>query len=645
MNPPHKEGIGDLMQHPKYRPDIDGLRAIAVVSVVGFHAFPKLIPGGFAGVDIFFVISGFLISTIIFGSLADKGFSYIDFYTRRIRRIFPALIVVLAASGIVGWFALMSDDYARLGKHIAAGGGFVANIALWMESNYFDGDANTKPLLHLWSLGIEEQFYIIWPVMAGIAWRYRFSFLTLAAATIALTFSVCLWDTFNDPTAGYYSPLSRFWELAVGGVLAYLQLHKPQWLSGKKNWQAAFGFGFIAAGFACIDKYSAFPGWFAWLPVLGSFLIISAGPNAWLNQKILARSGMVWIGLISYPLYLWHWPLLSFAHIVEGADKLPRLLRIVCVAASFVLAWITYRFIERPLKQTDKPRRQALILAGAMAILVATGIAVYAAQGFEHRAINNDPRNVFIKKYRDMHKQGLFAYYREECDFYDYRTDGAKPGISQDCLQKGSRKTYLLWGDSHAQALSSGIRNMLPPDTKLAQITASGCRPALRVIPKNGANIEACTKANAFAIEQIKSLRPDIVIATQAASHEETDWDEIADMVEANGGKLVVVGPTPRWRPSLPDIIVQHHWGQPLEYTDIGIDKPLFETDRLMKEKYPAGSEVNYVSALDKLCKANGCLARIDTDEELDLFAVDDGHMTPAASDHVARHILKAHLK
>jgi hypothetical protein len=155
------------LTHPKYRADIDGLRAVAVLAVVGFHAFPNLVKGGLVGVDIFFVISGFLISTIIFDSLERNSFSFLEFYSRRIRRIFPALLLVLIASFSFGWFTLLADEYKQLGKHIAAGAGFVSNFVFWNESGYFDNTADTKPLLHLWSLGIEEQFYIVWPCCCG----------------------------------------------------------------------------------------------------------------------------------------------------------------------------------------------------------------------------------------------------------------------------------------------------------------------------------------------------------------------------------------------------------------------------------------------------------------------------------------------
>lgn len=213
--------------HPKYRPDIDGLRAVAVLSVVGFHAFPLFVKGGFIGVDIFFVISGYLISIIIVGSLERNSFSFIEFYSRRIKRIFPALLLVLIACFAFGWDALLADEYKQLGKHIAGGAGFISNFLFWGDSGYFDNAAETKPLLHLWSLGIEEQFYIIWPLLLWLAWKKRFNLLTITIAVVVISFALNIGEVKgDDAVAAFYSPQTRFWELLVGSVLAYMTMHR-----------------------------------------------------------------------------------------------------------------------------------------------------------------------------------------------------------------------------------------------------------------------------------------------------------------------------------------------------------------------------------------------------------------------------------
>ena len=208
--------------HPKYRPDIDGLRAIAVLAVIGFHVFGVM--GGFTGVDIFFVISGFLISTIIFENLEHNSFSFNQFYQRRIRRIFPSLLLVLVACIFFGWVVHFADEYELLGKHISAGTGFISNLVLWSESGYFDVAAEKKPLLHLWSLGIEEQFYIFWPIFAWLMWKFRAHFLWLAIVLACISFGLNIWQVRVDTVAAFYSPLTRFWELLEGACLAYVML-------------------------------------------------------------------------------------------------------------------------------------------------------------------------------------------------------------------------------------------------------------------------------------------------------------------------------------------------------------------------------------------------------------------------------------
>lgn len=240
------------LTHPKYRSDIDGLRAIAVLLVVGFHAFPHWVKGGFIGVDIFFVISGFLISSIILGNLESNTFSFTEFYSRRIRRIFPALLVVLTTCFTIGWFVLFADEYKLFGKHMAAGAGFVSNLVFWDESGYFDKAAETKPLLHLWSLGIEEQFYIAWPVLLWVAWRLHFNLLAMTLAVAAVSFFLNTKGIRTDAVATFYSPQTRIWELLTGSILAWFSLNR-------KN-ERPLRFGLVGGGGGVQDSVVSWRG-------------------------------------------------------------------------------------------------------------------------------------------------------------------------------------------------------------------------------------------------------------------------------------------------------------------------------------------------------------------------------------------------
>jgi peptidoglycan/LPS O-acetylase OafA/YrhL len=394
--------------HPKYRPDIDGLRAVAVLAVIVFHAFPNWVKGGFIGVDIFFVISGFLISTILFENLDRGSFGFYEFYARRIKRIFPALILVLSACFIFGWFILNADEFRQLGKHIAGGSGFISNIIFWREAGYFDNAGETKPLLHLWSLGIEEQFYIFWPILLCFCWKRSFNLLIITIIVASASFILNLNGVKHDIVATFYSPQSRFWELLSGSILAWLALYKQRlFLNYKKEIQIWFtknfhigrpeadefffdstlsiiGAIFLLTGFWLINKDAHFPGALATVPVLGALFMIAAGPKAYVNRTILSNKIVTWFGLISFPLYLWHWPLLSFARIVE--DKSPSLsMRIYIIILSIILAWFTYRFVERPIRLS----RHSWIKVGALIFLMLivgyVGYNTYSRDGLEFR--------------------------------------------------------------------------------------------------------------------------------------------------------------------------------------------------------------------------------------------------------------------
>ncbi len=432
------------LTHPKYRADIDGLRAIAILSVVGFHMFPLWFPGGFIGVDIFFVISGFLISTIIFGSLERNNFSFLDFYIRRIKRIFPALLLILFACLLIGWFILTPAEYKQLGKHIAGGAGFISNFILWGESGYFDTESAKKPLLHLWSLGIEEQFYFFWPLLLAFVWKRKWRFVSVTAAIAVISFAFNIYIIDKDYKAAFYLPTSRFWELMIGSILAYIVLHKPHLNVRYKNVQSILGVALIVLGMTLLNKERAFPGWWALLPVLGSFLLISAGQNAWFNWNILSNRLLVWVGLISYPLYLWHWVLISFARIVQGQTPPPDA-RIAIIFVSFALSWITYQMIERPVRLGGHGSLKAITLLVLMVLTGLTGYTLYRFDGFDFRDSERDV--------------GSLAKQYQKWDYIFNQTCIDKYGRDQltFCIASNANPEIILFGDSHANQLYPGL--------------------------------------------------------------------------------------------------------------------------------------------------------------------------------------------
>lgn len=495
-----------------YRPDIDGLRAVAVLSVIGFHAFPTAVRGGFAGVDVFFVISGFLISNQILHRLERREFTFSDFYARRIRRIFPALIVLLAACYALGWFALFANEYARLGKHIAAGASFLSNFVLWQESGYFDTNSRLKPLLHLWSLGVEEQFYLIWPLTLFLTFRLRLKVLTVVLTVLLASFAFNIYYIYigRDASGAFYLPLTRFWELMAGAVLAcafsapqespagprHKQRHEPIYKQSHKEWASVTGLLLLIAAFWLLRERMAYPGTWALLPTLGAFLALSAGPDAWVNRHILANRALVLIGLISYPLYLWHWSLLSFGDIVQSGSLSTRA-RFVIILASFVLATLTYLLVERPIRFGRKTPAVAFIAAGFLIVAGIAGWVTFNAGGVPSRAANlaSNFANDMIVPISTYSSDG-------SCTLVDLGQIR-----NELCLSVGRHPEVLLAGDSHAIALNAApflgqvsLRTLL--------IATNSCLPFLDYVtygPNERKEDKICTDLARHTLEASRS--------------------------------------------------------------------------------------------------------------------------------------------
>jgi peptidoglycan/LPS O-acetylase OafA/YrhL len=454
-----------------------------VLSVVLFHTFPEFIKGGFIGVDIFFVISGFLISSIIMRSLEQNRFSFWEFYSRRFRRIFPALALVLLTCLVFGWLTLLWDEYRQLGKHVAAGAAFVSNFTLWGESGYFDDAAETKALLHLWSLGIEEQYYIVWPLLLWLAWRMRLNalFVVLLAGMLSFACNVALYS--SDPSQDFYSPLTRFWELLAGSALAYSscsgvkpRAHEtsPRWRRWPQEMQSVIGALIIIVALLVVTKESPFPGFLVALPVLGTVMLISAGGHSWLNRVILSHRSMVSIGLISFPLYLWHWPILSLARIIESTTLEPAF-RAASVSLSFILAWLTYRFVERWFRFGEHGGTKALCAAVLIVLIGLSGLFVFVSDGFPGRTAAQP-----IVRYRgDVGRESYLDFmvqHYERCVNDELRTLSMKdPNYGFRCFQSkpGTAIDVIVVGDSHAEHLLPAMAEVFPDKNVAVFLRAS----------------------------------------------------------------------------------------------------------------------------------------------------------------------------
>ena len=502
------------------------LRAIAVLAVIGFHAFPNWIGGGFIGVDVFFVISGYLISALLFNELDQKNFSFIRFYSRRIRRIFPALAVVLLSAFAFGWFVMLTDEYRQLGKHIAGGAGFVSNLLLWQESGYFDSAAELKPLLHLWSLGIEEQFYIVWPLLLALILKLRLRPLLIIGLLTGISFFLNIYGINNDPIATFYSPQTRFWELSIGAILAYLK-YRPSpliddcisklesllarliFVGRRRMWAEAsnsslssctslLGLALIAFGVMYLTSATKYPGYWALLPTLGAVCLICAGSDAWINRVFLSNRLMVWVGLISYPLYLWHWLLLSYARIIGGAIP-PINYRILLVLTSFLLAWLTYILLEKPIRLGRHQRAKTIAV---LVLIIATGyigLNTLQRDGLPFR---------YPKEVRNLTSYVKYDWEKDVRDGECFLDSGKKTDINEKCYSDNS---IVLWGDSYAASLYPGLYKWgLDHNEKISQFTVAGCPPIFNL--NENFFQRNCNEANQKIISQIRKISPKVLI-------------------------------------------------------------------------------------------------------------------------------------
>ena len=485
-----------------YRPDIDGLRAVAVLTVIAFHAFPEWVSGGFIGVDIFFVISGFLITKLIQAGLNKQNFSISAFYASRVRRLFPSLILVLLACQIFGWFALLSDEYKLLGKHISATALLIPNWIIWNESGYFEYAANTKPLLHLWSLGVEEQFYVFWPLTVYLLFIYKLNAIRITSILLLCSLLLNLFMIEKSPSATFFLPFTLMWELLAGSFLAFFiqanlmginpiraQLEKYKWITHGLSF---LGLLLLLTSLLFIDQDKRFPGGWAILPVLGTLLIIFAGHQSWFNQSVLSSRILVGIGLISYPLYLWHWPLLSFARILEQSQPHWQI-RILCIAIAFVLSVLTYCFIERPIRFGRNLRAKTYALTLLMLMTASLGFITYFSDGFKSR---------FANQLVEEQISDLVFNIPTPTDWYcaDASNEGPR------CLSSGPDPSTVVMGDSHALTIYAGLVERFKAKGQTVGLYggSDGCPPLLNVVIQDiGGDTRNCLKKGTQAILRV----------------------------------------------------------------------------------------------------------------------------------------------
>lgn len=618
----------------KYRSEIDGLRALAVVPVLLFHAGFRAFSGGFVGVDVFFVISGYLITSILIHEFRAGDFSIGKFYERRARRILPALFLVLMACVPMAWIWLSPKDINDFSNSLIAISLFVSNFYFWLSSGYFETASELKPLIHTWSLSVEEQYYLIYPVFLWCIWRFGARVMIWVLILMLLT-SLCVaqWLAYIKPIFAFYMLPTRSWELMIGGLAAIYASHINVKIDCKKMaHQIASIAGILLIIYAILfyDQTMGFPGLFALAPTIGTSLILLFATKNTLVGRVLGAQPMVWIGLISYSLYLWHQPLFAVARSIGPKEILP-LDYLWLIALCFTLAYLTWKFVEQPFRSSKKiSGRQVFRYTLIISMLgLATGVVCKYFSNYKNKYTVEE---AIILSYENYDYKPVL---REGKCFLDPEQN--VESFSKDCLVNEGGG-ILVWGDSHAAALSYGILRLF---NNVSQYTSSGCPPVTDLAIQDRPN---CKAINDFVLNEIALFRPRHVVmhanwSRYGSQMVPKDLKKTIARIRAASPdtQVTVVGSVPRWDPSLPKLMIKKHAklipNETINNTSIPV---LRSIDRQIE------AEINlkgtkFLSTLAVLCQEGDCLVTTENDGAVSLVVWDDGHLTAAGSQFLVK--------
>ncbi|MCW8092737.1 acyltransferase family protein [Alteromonas sp. ASW11-130] len=628
-----------------FRYDINGLRAIAVIAVVIFHFAPSLLPGGFAGVDVFFVISGFLMTSIIFRGMEKDTFSLTKFYIARANRIIPALALLCGVVMIFGWFYLLPTAYTALGKHAAGSVTFISNFMYWLESGYFDSASHSKWLLHTWSLAVEWQFYILYPlILLGL--KPLASFAQLKQVIILLTaafFAFSVYSSIHWPNASYFLLSARAWELTIGGVAALYSMSLSKSFARLINFT---GLAFIALAYVIIDNKTPWPGYAALLPVGGTLMVILANVQ---SNMVTNNSVFQALGRWSYSIYLWHWPIAVLGYQYEIAYWWA-----IGIPLSIILGWLSYRYVEQfnwpsisQLKNAWKAK--PLWIAAS---LCAVGLIVLTQNGLMNR---------FDETTVNTLKTAKHSPFRDQCHLHEY-----KPPANSACDYVDKNAKWAVLGDSHSVELSYALaRRLKERNEGLRQYSFSGCPPSL--LQEIG--MSKCTRWYQEAFEDIQQddKIKHVVIShrfswTLFGDHAESYPDvppqenmervqRILDSLDAaiiqlakNKQNVYVMLPVPEIRRELRTLITQAH-ATNAEITQVkGTDTDYYQRRNKVilahfeQANYPAN--VAFINSRDAFCSREDCYA-VDAGKSLYL---DDNHPSVHGASILADMIMQTHF-
>ncbi len=620
----------------KYRPDIDGLRAIAVLSVVTYHfGLSGVLSGGFIGVDIFFVISGFLITKIIFREILEEKYDIISFYNRRILRIFPAYFAMLFFSITWASFKLFNSEFFDQGLSAIYSITFISNIRFWKISDYFDPMIHNDLFLHTWSLSVEEQFYIFLPLGMMLLYRYNEKFkknsgLLITVVTI-LSLFLCINASRQDFSSQFYLMPFRAWELLLGSLLAVdfiPRLPSKRWAE-LNSFLGLFGIGL---SLLLISESTRFPGYFAILPCLSTAAIIHAGidDHRTLTLRLLSLKPVQFIGKISYSLYLWHWPILI---IYTNEYQLRGFYKLLIFAISIFIATISWYYIERPFRKPIKAKDdQKIILRNATLLILLTPLLILSISSLKNRI---SPESEETRRILDYQKASVTSYFRTDTCMLSTNSNDIRYFDKNLCLTlSNNRSNILIYGDSHAGHLWYGAHNTLS-SYNVMQATASGCLPNV-----NPVGLKRCVDLINFINREFLPHSKKLKAIVLAGRWERKNVNEAIDLARyliKFSEKVIIVGPVPTYSQSLPRIIAlaNSYSLDPIIYAGGKLLPESKLTDDLFKEK-KMPDRVVYASAYAALCPRGRCVVLADPFTPI---AFDYGHLTRAGSDILAERL------
>jgi peptidoglycan/LPS O-acetylase OafA/YrhL len=614
----------------KYRADIDGLRALAVIPVLLYHAGVPGFPGGFVGVDIFFVISGYLICGMIDGDLRDGSFSLSNFYKRRMLRILPALFVMFLGTSVLAYLYCLPVELEDYSKSLASAVGSVSNVYFAATAGYFDAPAETKPLLHTWSLGVEEQFYLVVPLSMLFAYRFapkraRLMFAAAAALSFAAAFAV----SYRNTTFAFYLTPFRAWELALGALLSIKFISAPA-TERRKNACGAVGM-LLLCGAIFLGSSSAPLLLMTSLASIGATLVIASSEGEVSTVgRLLSLRPVVFIGLISYSLYLWHGPLIVFQR-TDGllAGSSGAMTKLALIAGSIAIAWLSWKFVEMPFRRKAKDTSTGMVFGVASATMTSVAALcglVLVAGGAPFRF---PERVVAIASYLAYDPSEAFR------SGHCYLATNRQQLDVETCMKlDGKRPNYLLVGDSHAAHLWFGLSTAMP-ELNLMQATASACRPAIERVSL--LDSRACPKLMRFVFNDfLVNHRVDKVLL--AASWKDEDIPALSDTLEtlmSRGLDVVVVGPIVEYDGALPRLLADEILRNSPSIASARRTRGIAARDRLLRRMVTTKG-ATYLSVYDSVCRDGHCDEFAEGDIPLQF---DAGHLTAEGSLEVGRRL------